>query len=238
MPPSAPKPAPYFNSKGLPAESGAYVAWIDAMGVRSWMLRSLSVTANFIFKLHVVALEEQQGTIKLYPVMDGIYVVSPKKGELQSFLSAVYSRLARLFVGTLNPEHQFLVRGAVGWGPVIHGSDIRASASPVIKAFPAYRDSILMGMPMIFALQGEPLAPPFGLFIHESAGQFLDERERKRSHRWWHWFPAKTDATAQALRGALPAYFDWCEARAGAIDYEVGRIHAHRTQADQYLVDA
>lgn len=46
--------SPFFDVKALPEKPGdEYVVWLDVMGVRGWMLRSLPVTANFIFKLHI-----------------------------------------------------------------------------------------------------------------------------------------------------------------------------------------
>jgi hypothetical protein len=101
-----------------------------------------------------------------------------------------------------------------------------------------YKDSILLGMPMVFASQTEPLAPPFGVYVHASADKFLSAPERKLSHVWWPWFQPAACPEAQALRSELRSYFDWCEAHAGAIDYDPARIRVHRDQAAQYLVDA
>lgn len=229
---------PFFDSNGLPQSQDAYVAWLDVMGVRGWMLRSLPVTANFIFKLHVAALEEKQAGMTLYPVMDGVYAVSPDINTLRTFLAQVFVRLACLFNATGQHEHQFLVKGAVAFGPVIHGSGIAAASSASLAAAPQYRDSILMGMPMVFALQSEPHAPPFGVYVHDSARQLLTPQERKRSHCWWPWFAPGATPEAQTLKQKLPSYFAWCEARAGAIDYDANRIKAHKAQAEQYLVDA
>ena len=47
--------APYFNAQGLTADN-CYVAWLDVMGSRTAMVRSIATAANFIFKLHVAAL--------------------------------------------------------------------------------------------------------------------------------------------------------------------------------------
>jgi len=229
---------PYFNANLLPQASDAYVAWLDVMGIRATMLRSLPVTANFVFKLHVAVLEAPGQHVTLYPVMDGVFIVTPNREEMRSFLSEVFSRLADLFTNTTQNEHRFLVKCAVAFGGVIHGQNVPANVSNIFQQHQAYKDSILLGMPIVYAVQGEPRAAPFGVFVHESARDFLEQTERKRSHVWWPWFDPGQNQSAQALRGALPDYFDWCEERAGAIDYDYNRIRAHRHYADQYLVDA
>ncbi|MDA3936940.1 MAG: hypothetical protein PF636_08845 [Actinomycetota bacterium] len=205
------------------------------------MLRSLPVSANFVFKLHVTALEERTAGIHLYPVMDGVYVVTPDRDEMRTFLSAVYTRLAICLTTTAQHEHRFLPKCAVAHGPVIHGSDVNPAASAVFQRTTdneRYKDSVLLGMPMVYAAQCEPLAPPFGVYVHASAPDFLEPQERKQSHVWWHWFEPGQSQEAQDLRNALPLYFDWCDARAGAIDYDPARIRVHRAQSEQYLVDA
>lgn len=229
---------PYFDAKLLPQASDAYIAWLDVMGVRATMLRSLPVTANFVFKLYVAVLEAPRQNIRLYPVMDGVFIVTPSRDELRAFLMEVFVRLADLFVTTQQNEHRFLVKCSVAFGGVIHGSQVPPNVSNVFQQHHAYKDSILLGMPVVYAVQGEPRAAPFGVFVHDSARDFLFAAERKRSHIWWSWFLPGQNQKAQALRGALPDYFSWCEARAGAIDYEESRIRSHRRQADQYLVDA
>lgn len=174
----------------------------------------------------------------LYPVMDGVYCVSADKNEIRIFLSNVFERLACLFNKEAKPQHQFLVKGAVAFGPVIHGSQINAGASNTLDGANPYKDSILIGMPMVFAVQSEPHAPPFGVFVHESARSLLEQYELKKSHCWWPWFSPKRSEQAKLLRSKLPKYFAWCEQRAGAIGYDISRIHAHKAQAAQYLVDA
>lgn len=231
----------WFDAGQLPGTAtDAYVAWIDVMGVRAFMLRSLPVTANFVFKLHVAALEEADPAVRLYPVMDGLYVVTSDRTKMRAFLKAVFLRLADCFCSTTENEHRFLVKCAVAKGPVIHGSDIGIAASPVFgqsSQNEQYKDSILLGMPMVLAVQSEPQAPPFGVYVHSSASDLLTSTERKHSHIWWHWFSAGNNQ-AQLLRAALPDYFTWCERRAGAIEYDGSRIRAHRDQVTQYLVDA
>ncbi|MCL4553946.1 MAG: hypothetical protein M1617_06345 [Actinobacteria bacterium] len=236
--------APWFNAQHLPAvPTPAYVAWLDVMGAKGAMLRSLPVAANFVFKLHVTALEDSTNYpgLRLYPVMDGVYVVTESRSQMRDFLAGAFRRLAHCHASEPQQEHRFLVKCAVAYGPVIHGSDVSAAASAVFQQSPqnaAYKDSILIGMPVVFAAQSERQAPPFGVFVHESAAEYLTPAERKRSHIWWEWYVPGTSPEAQALKTQLPTYFDWCEQRAGLLDYDLSRIRAHRLAAAQYLDDA
>jgi hypothetical protein len=93
------------------------------------MSRSLPITGNFLFKLHVAALEAPRNELILYPVMDGIYVVSAQQRPMREFLEHLMTRTADLFVSTPEMQHRFLVKGALAYGPVIHGRDVTAQAS-------------------------------------------------------------------------------------------------------------
>jgi len=112
---------PFFDARKLPNPENSYVAWVDVMGVRATMSRSLPITANFVFKLHAAVLDAPQTDIHLYPVMDGVYVVAERQGPLRDFLKAVFSRVADSFVSTSDNHHRFIIKAAIAFGPVIHG---------------------------------------------------------------------------------------------------------------------
>jgi hypothetical protein len=121
--------APYFNAQVLPTPTNEYVAWIDVMGVQSAMSRSLDITANFVFKLHVAALQAPHAGVSLYPVMDGLYISSPSQQAVLDFLRSMFSNIAEVFVAETENLHRFIVPGAVAFGPVIHGAAVPATAS-------------------------------------------------------------------------------------------------------------
>lgn len=229
---------PYFNAGQLPLPGNAYVAWIDVMGVQSAMSRSLSIASNFIFKLHVAGLEAPHNQLRLYPVMDGIYVVSDRCGPLLAFIEHVFSAIADEFVSTPDNHHRFLIKGAVAFGPFVHGRDVPQAASDTLHLNANYRNAVLLGMSMIQSHLGERSAPPFGVFVHESARAFAAAGDQPFRQVWWEWFRQHHQALAQELRQELNDYFDWCAARSGAILYDRDRIAAHRQMAEQYLVDA
>jgi hypothetical protein len=227
---------PFFDAHRLPAGVNAYVAWVDVMGIQGIMSRSLPISANFVFKLHIVALEAPRNNVELYPVMDGIDAVSSDQAAIVAFLDYLFVHLADLFVSTPDTRHRFLVKGALAFGPIIHGSWLPAPASTMLDENAPSRCAILLGIPMIQL--DERNAPPFGLFVDESARAFAPANQLPLKVAWWTWFRLNQwQALAQELRQELENYFTWCLGRAQAIGYEAERIEAHRKLARQYLVD-
>ena len=224
----------YFDARELPDPINSSVAWIDVMGIRAIMSRSIQITANFVFKLHSAALEvlPATNTLTLYPVMDGIFVVSEQKTEILGFLGALLGKIAHTFIGTKEIQHRFLVKAALAYGPVIHGSGITTEANQSLGGNAAYKNSLLIGMPMIQVYQSESKAPPFGIFIHESARAFSPSGETPIPHVWWAW--QNKPAT---LKSELEIYFKWCEDHPLKIEYSIDRIKVHKEMVKQYLDD-
>ena len=241
-------PRPLFDSAGLHPLRSQYVGWIDVMGIQAAMARSTDNAANFVFKLHISALESlsalkplRRKKIKLYPIMDGIYFVASNESLLFRFMRQIFGALANEFVCTEEMEHRFLIRGALACGPVVHGSQIPDGASDTLRKYPGYRSSILLGLPVIQAFLGERSAPPFAIFVHESARAFAPEGRPLIQSTWWRWFKTPNDDTWPGLAGELKnelcQYFEWCEKRSEEIGYKRERIKAHRDLVDQYFAD-
>lgn len=239
---------PVFNGAGLPISPVQYVGWLDAMGIQSAMGRSINVTANFVFKLHIAAIkslddlqERQREAISLYPVMDGVYFVTNDQPSLYGFLRRTFGCLAREFVETPDMRHRFLVRGALACGPVVHGRDLPVHASGVLNDYAKYRDSILLGLPMIQAYLTERMAPPFSVYVHESARAFTPAPRPPIRATWWRWFKTSQNddwlALAARLRDELKLYFEWCKKRSFEIGYDAESIKKHEHLADQYFAD-
>lgn len=226
---------PYFNADELPSPSNHYVAWLDVMGVESIMSRSLPVSANFIFKFHSIALDVQPSGLDIYPVMDGIYAIAAGQDPVKRFLRALFERLADVFVGEKEDKHKFLVRGGLAYGPIVRGADVTKDAAPSVASNPSYAGTLLLGMPIIQAHQGEGKAPPFGVFVSESARAFAPSLTSPFNEVWWRWFEPTNHGLAVALRGSLEAYYAWCDQHSLPILYDSPRIEAHRTMARQFL---
>lgn len=149
--------------------SEEYVCWLDIMGTKSSMSESFEKSANFILRFHTVVLKA--GTtkkIRVYPVMDGVYVVVEQLENMIAFINRVMTGLAEVFLSEQN-NHRFIVKGALAKGTLQHGSQISSEVSPVMASRVGYKQHLLFGMPMIQAFNAEKNAPPFGIYIHESA---------------------------------------------------------------------
>ncbi len=231
----------FFDSKYLVNPHYDYVCWLDVMGTANQMLRSLPIAANFIFKLQCAVLEaaeevaEGQG-VRLYPVMDGVYITAERRMTLQRLLNQALCRLAITFLHEPVPFHQFLVRGAIAFGPVYHGCDLDQRTSFVLKRHEGIRDSMLMGLPMAQAYRDEREAPPFGLAVHSSARGFAPDGDQPFRFIWLDWFnysDPKVDP-AQML-AHLDEYFEWQLAHSTVTGYAEDRIRHHLKLVREYF---
>lgn len=224
---------PYFDARHLANPTEEYVAWVDVMGIQSAMGRSIAVAANFVFKLHVAALESKLPGITLYPVMDGVYASSPSEADMANFLGRVMKSLATLFSAERNQIYRFVVRGGAARGQIHHGRNLHREASHVLANNPGHRDQVLLGQPMIDAHQGENRAPPFGIYVHESARTALFGTSKEG---WWRWFIGDATFSPAAMHEQLRVYFDWCYECSEEIRYAPERILVHRGFSEQYLL--
>lgn len=224
-----------FNANFLPPASNEYVAWVDVMGIQSAMARSLSISANFIFKLHIAALGAPRANVQIYPVMDGFYASSPDKEAMLDFLRNVMSSVGQTFLETTEPLHRFIVRGALAFGPVVHGSQVPDAVDPGLVGHDQYKSAILLGMPIVQANKAEGIAPPFGIYIHESARAFAPNGQQPFHHVWWKWVTPDVGHVWNNLLQQLNAHYEWCLGRPNRLLYEASRISAHKQLANEYL---
>ena len=116
--------------------------------------------------------------------MDGVYITSQRRSPMQNLLKQALCRVALTFLNEEKPFHQFLVRGAIAFGPMYHGATLDGRTSRVLADHPAVRDSILMGLPIAQACQSERDAPPFGIAIHSSARGFAPTGDHPFRFMW------------------------------------------------------
>ena len=205
------------------------------MGIQVSMSRSLAKSANFMFKLHTAALQAPNQNVTMYPVMDGFYASSMRQADMLNFLKSVMRDVAAEFIGEPDMHHRFVVKGALAFGPVIHGNAVPQPASATLHGNLAYRDSLLLGMPMVQANTCERMAPPFGIYVHESARTFAPPRTNAMHAIWWKW-QNPNHVNWGRLGTEVERYFQWCRERAGEIGYKEDRIEVHSTMAKQYFV--
>jgi hypothetical protein len=226
----------FFNAALLPPPVVEYIAWVDVMGTQAAMSRSISKTANFVFKLHTAAIQAPHAAVSLYPVMDGFYAASPGQADMMEFLRSVFQSVAEEFNQAVAPLHRFIIRGGLAFGPSVHGRNVPPQASHTLSNNAHYRDSVLLGLPMVQAHLSESSAPPFGVFVHESARSFAPQGQQPLHHAWWRWANVQNQATWTALSQTLPQHLDWCSKRALPLGYAAERIKVHKEMVEQYFV--
>ena len=226
----------YYNQSEVGSPSYEYVAWVDIMGTLSSMSRSVETTANFIGKLYVAALKSERDSVRLYPVMDGLYAVSENQRSILYFLRQFFTMIAQEFNSSEN-RYRFMIRGGISFGPVYHGDMITESASRDLARESGHRDSLLFGMPMIQAYSAEGDAPPYGISVHESARAFCPSGDNVIPHRWFMWRHSHNNETWKALKHELNKYLDWCSCRSRQIGYPKEKIEFHKEIANEYFSD-
>lgn len=201
------------------------------------MSYSLAKSVNYICKLHTAALEAapNSGVLSIYPMLDGMYVSSPSQQPLLDFLAAVFHRAAENFVAEEEHYHRFLIKAAVAYGQLAHGKNIPAAAGAIFEKHTGHRDSLLFGMPIIQAFQSEKFAPPFGIYIHESARSFSPKDEKPFPYIWWRWFKPTESELVGAMKKTLTEYFTFCQKHSRSMNYSPERIEEHYNSAKEYF---
>lgn len=233
----------YYDQANLPKPKNSYVCWIDIMGAKAILSRTLLAGTTFIAKLHkacLIANGQVASKVNLYPMIDGLYITCTKKDDLEIFLKKVFNFLMNDFNSATN-MYRFVVKASIAFGPIIEGQDIEdegdegdeeVDENHVLNG--RHKEALLLGMPMVQTYIGESLAPPFGIYIHESARAFTQPGSSTFTANWWVWYIEK-DPNVIRLIAELRSYFDWCKNRSAAIDYPEERIAHHLKLATQYF---
>lgn len=235
---------PFFSSKGVTDKQGVrYVAWLDLMGTGSMMRRSATIAATFIGKLHSAAIKATKNVpedlVRLYPVIDGVYITSKEQAPVLRVLKQMLTGLALTFVLEKNIVHRFMVRGAIAFGPTCEGKDLLTPENWQLNSRPEYARSICLGIPLAQAFDAEKQASPYGIWIHESARAFAPPDIHPLTGTHWHWWMYQKTSTDQVLVDCLHSqlldYLDWCMRHSTYLLYEEPRIEVHRQLVDQYF---
>jgi hypothetical protein len=214
---------PFFDVRELAQPQNEFVAWVDVMGTQAHTYSSLSKGANYMFKLHIAALECPRDGVKLYPVMDAFYATAPDGEKLHSFLRELFRTLAQEFMRQPKPWFRFVIRGGVAYGALYHGCDMPAASAPTLANHERHRDALIYGLPMMQAYQAEHDAVPFGFAVHPSAAPSLPTKP------WW-----KGQIKPGELMDALAVYFAWWRNESSRL-YPREKIDAHEAKAKQHL---
>jgi hypothetical protein len=233
------KEGPWFNADTIgKAITNRYVAWLDLMGSKNIMGRSLSNAANYVGKIHICVLEAAQSqAVEVYPVIDGCYVLAEKRDMLESTLKAAMVRLAGVFVHEPKPSRRFLVRGGIAAGRIVTGSEI-AKCNETLKNSPKYSTCLALGTAIGQAYSAEAKAPPFGFWVDITARAFRAEKSHPFAVTYWRWW-SETDGgdkrRREILGNALMEYFVWAEKNHRSLEYDPARLSEHREAAREYF---
>lgn len=209
-----------------------YVCWIDTMGTQNTMSESLAKSANFILKLHAVILEatKQRGdSVTVYPVMDGAYITCTNKDDITAVIKRVYTNLYKVFHDEPDFGKRFIIRGSLAYGEIIDGKLLTDSVTTDINS--EYKNSILLGMPIIQAFRSESFSPPFGVFIHESARKFDESYKiQGKTFRWWD----KVDG--DNIGKTIIGYFKWCRYNHTLLEMDLSKIQTYIDSVQAYFI--
>lgn len=229
-------PHVYTDADQLSAITEEYVCWLDLMGVRGTMSRSLETSSIDILNLHVAIDDElDRDAITHYPIMDGVYATSDDKQEMLEFLSGVFGKLAKDNIENRDTEYTYIPRASLSYGPILHGKNLTDGVNEDFMTNSDYAESLLLGLPMIQAVQNEPNAPPFGIYIDQSARAFAPDGDDPIERTWHEWFRYIDDDITDLLYQNLGEYYDWCSSNSHLLEYEKESIKKHREMAEQYL---
>lgn len=234
----------YFDNKKMPKPKKEYVAFIDLMGTKNHMNRSVMDASNFIFKLHAAVLSAWRKSpymgVFAYPIMDGVYITSTNQENMEKLLVKIFSDLAEHFIAETEPQHKFIPRCGLAYGEIVHGHNVPYTASKVFEMDLSYKNNILLGKAMIDAYAGEGIAAPFGITVHESAIKHdVPNRQFGAFSINWKWCESTKikmqDDLANRLGVALEEYFDVINEEDHKLHYKSERIAEHRRLVREYF---
>ena len=220
-----------INTSGL-KYSKEYVCWIDTMGTKSAMSESFEKAANFLIRFHYIVMDSLVDikNVRYYPVMDGIYLTPSQWDALKKVVRSIYSKTSEIFIKEEIIAHRFVIRGAIAYGQVAHGTSITNYVCRNINADNKYMETLLIGMPMIQAVSVESYAPPFGLYIHESAREI-----KGLQGRYYTW--TKNVKLKTQLREKISQYFYWCQSYSNYLGMSSDKIGHYLRLNEEHLTN-
>lgn len=239
-----------FSSEKLGDASYYYVAWLDLMGAGHIMGTSVHKSANFLVRLHMAVETARMKSgyeLRTLPINDGIFIIGTKKGELMTVVRWAMVLLSARFIGTPRPHDRCLMKGAIAFGPVYSGEQLRPGISnKKLRERPDYLERVLFGPPIIQAYKSESTAPPYGIAVHESARAFSAEGEPPFQMTHWLWWqdnaeskpvphvPSLTDFK-DCLAMELQNHFKWMDESLIFHGVSADKIQTWSKMAKQYF---
>lgn len=234
----------YFEKNHLQPAKGEYVLWCDGMGTGQELHRNLDNAAVFVFQMHMAFSKAREGyeNVRFYPVMDGMYITTPCRETLEDLIAEAFSTLAKMFIGGYGTKNKFMIRGGIAYGPVIHGEDISDDAFKGVEIEHSLKSAILLSPAMVAANKVETQAPPFGIYVDDSAKVLpvladpADKGFISSLFQWWNRTRHEEyRPTATRLYEQINFYFKKAEAHSVGMNYNIDRIKAHKKIAEEYF---
>jgi len=231
----------FLDYSKIPPPKGEYVLWCDGMGTSRELNRSLERAASFVLMLHRAFAEVGNvPSIRSYPVMDGLYVTSGSRTDLMNAIKVAFAHFGRDFIKERGTKNMFMMRGGIAYGPVLHGDNIPDEAFADDKLTSDTKRSILLSPAMVLAYLAESKAPPFGIYVDDSAKTYpqltkTDDRGFiSNLYQWWQ-FDEDATSLARDLYKQIVFYLDKARIHSVGMGYSVERIQAHGRLAEEYF---
>jgi len=187
-----------------------------------------------ILSLHAAAEQARDpDNIKLYPLQDGFYAISKSQTTMKGFLGNVFEMLSTESIETYS-RFKYVIRGTIAHGELVEIDELPEDINEDFynSTFPT--DALLVGVPVIQAVSSESKAPPFGIYVHESArGAYPEDEDSPLEYAWWRWFKDR-DIDSRDIFDSLAEYYEWAEQNYLKIDYDEEKLERHQKMAEQY----
>lgn len=213
--------------------SKEYVCWIDIMGTKNTMSESFQKAANFILKFHscVIDAVKRGEKVTFYPLMDGVFITCPNSTTIRKVIDTVFSSVAKIFLAEEKNGYRFLIKGSLSYGDIAHGANIDEKVCEKLSNEDAYKNSLMCGMPMIQAFTAEQTAPPFGVYIHESA-----RTPSELQGKYYAW-TAQNGIDKKTLKDKIKTYFNWCKYFNRYLEMDPQKIDLYMQLTEEYFTN-
>lgn len=259
----------YVNPDEIPNGIKKFVCWIDIMGTRSRMQRSVKTAGVGILELHAAIIETVKSRfnnfsnkIRVYPMMDGAYIVAEEWKDMTSFLQLVFEQQVKDFLmenqfkgsewskedaEKARNEKRSLLRASISYGKVIEGHTIPRPAcaqlaNSVNEKFEIkdVKETDTQYKYRDTLLFGIPMVKAFSNERKAPPfGIYLDEFARTSAeipYIWWKWFDTKKKTEDQKkLIKAVNNYFNYSKQHIYESDYKKDRIAEHEQMFHEYF---
>ena len=215
-----PEPGFFNPDKDIPNSSPVYVGWFDIIGGDNLTKISLTKATIFVMKLFSMA-NHAKNDVDIYPSVNGFFAVHENQEEFLNFAKKFFlSTYEKLFEKARN-DHRFLIRGSIAYGNVVIGKHIT-------RIYP-FKDNIIIGDAVSQAFKSIQKAPPYGIYIDETARLF-PTRVNSIQYVYYRWF-----SNGLTFGKSITGHLDWCKEHSYSNLYDTNEIEKSILLAQDYF---